>query len=49
VIATPIVFILLTSCGGLNEYSPNRLIGSGAIRRCVLVGADVSLLEEVCH
>lgn len=27
---------------------PLRLMGTGTIRRCVLVGVDV-VLEEVCH
>jgi hypothetical protein len=31
--------------GGLNMLGP----GSGIIRRCGLVGVDVSLLEEVYH
>jgi hypothetical protein len=30
-------------CDGLNEYGPHRLIGSGTIRRCDLVGGSVSL------
>ena len=34
-------------CGGLNENGPHRLTRSGTIRRCVLVGVDVALLEEV--
>jgi hypothetical protein len=36
-------------CGGLNEDDPHRSIGRGTIRRCVLVGVGVVLLEEVCH
>nr|AAP86284.1 Ac2-628 [Rattus norvegicus] len=32
-------------CGGLNML----YMGSGNIRRCGLVGVEVSLLEEVCH
>lgn len=46
----------VTCCGDLNRYGPERLIclnawpiGSGAIRRCDLVGAGVAFLEEVCH
>ena len=43
-------------CGGLNRYSPYRLMcvdtwptESGTIRWCGLVGVSVALLEEVCH
>jgi hypothetical protein len=32
-----------TECGGLNENSPHRLIGSGTISRCGLVEGSVSL------
>lgn len=38
----------LMECGGLNENSPHRPIGSG-ISRCGLLGVGVALLEEVCH
>jgi hypothetical protein len=33
------------SCDGLNVLGP----GSGTIKKCGLVGVDVTLLEEVCH
>ena len=40
----------------MNRSGPHRLIylnawtlGSGAIKRCDLVGAGAALLEEVCH
>ena len=43
-------------CGGLNRYGPHRLIclnawpiGSGAVRRCDLVGKAMALMMEVCH
>ena len=34
-------------CGSLNENGPHRLIDSGIIRRCGLLGVGVTLLEEV--
>ena len=33
-------------CGGLNKNGPNRLRGSGTIRRCGLVGVAVALVGE---
>jgi len=40
-------------CGDLNGYELHSVwawpLGSGSIRRCGLIGADVILLEEVCH
>jgi hypothetical protein len=33
-------------CGCWNENDPHRLIGSGTIRRCGLVGVGVALLED---
>ena len=33
----------------LDKNNPRRFIGSGTIRRCVLVGVGVALLEEVYH
>ena len=30
-------------CGGLNENGSHRLIGSGSIRRCGLLGGNMSL------
>ena len=38
-------YIKFMDCGVLNMLGP----GSGTIRRYVLVGVGVSLLEEVCH
>jgi hypothetical protein len=42
------------TCGGFNRFGPLRLMclntwpmGSDAIRRCVLVGIGVALLEDV--
>lgn len=35
--------------GGWNENGPHRLLRSGIIRGCGLVGVGVSLLEEVYH
>jgi hypothetical protein len=32
----------------LKENGPQRLIGSGSIRKCGFVGVVVALLEEVC-
>lgn len=34
---------------GLNEKGPHRLIDSGTLKRCGLVGEGVLFLEEVCH
>jgi hypothetical protein len=31
------------------KMAPHRLIGSGIIRRCGLVGIGVVLLKDVCH
>ena len=36
-------------CSSLNENDPHRLIGSSPIRRCGLIGVDVTLLEKVGH
>ena len=36
-------------CGGLEENGSYRFIGRGTIRRYILVGVGVALLEEVCH
>jgi hypothetical protein len=36
-------------CGGSNKNGFHRLIGSGTIRRCGLVGVGVALLKKVCH
>lgn len=36
-------------CGVLNENGSFRLIGSGTIKRCGLIGVGVAWLEEVCH
>jgi hypothetical protein len=36
----------LCPCDGLNETDPHRLIGSGTVRGCGLVGVGVALLEE---
>ena len=33
----------IRDCGGLNENGSHRLLGSGTIRRCGLVGGSVSL------
>ena len=35
--------------GSVNENGPYRLIGSGTIRRCGLIGVGVALLKEVCQ
>ena len=35
--------------GGLNKNGSHRLIGSGTIWRCGLIGEGATLLEEVCH
>ena len=42
-------FNVKTYCGGLNVIGPHKLIGSGGIRMCGLVGVGVALLKEVCH
>jgi hypothetical protein len=34
-------------CSCLNENSSHKLLGSGTIKRCSLVGVDMALLE-VC-
>ena len=46
----------LTSYGGVNRFGPQRPMsvnawpmGTSTIRRCVLVGVGVVLLEAVCH
>ena len=36
-------------CGSLNVIDPHKLIGSGIIRRCDLIGVGVALLEEMRH
>ena len=36
-------------CGTLNVIGPQKLIGSGNIRRYGLVEVSMALLEEVCH
>lgn len=40
-----IVLMLLAYYGGLNGYSPHRLIGSGTIRRGGLVGVHVAFVR----
>ena len=40
-----VIFNMKVGCSGLNMLGT----GSGTIRRCVLIGIGVSLLEEVCH
>lgn len=41
--------VVLKNCVGLNENVPQRLTGSGTVKRYKLVGIEVTLLEEVCH
>ena len=39
---------LYATCDSSNVLGPHNLIGSGTLRRCVLVGVDV-VVEEVCY
>lgn len=39
----------LPACDNLSVISPHNLIANDIIRKCVLIGVYVFLLEEICH
>ena len=40
---------IMANCDGLNKNGFSKSIANGTVRRCGLVGEDVTFLVEVCH